>query len=146
METHDKVKKGMEVCSNVFNACMGCPYEAFDGSCQTDEFAKDCLAYSQQLEEEKARLECSLTQLSSTIRHLRDVESRLPRWISVEERQPEHWHMDDKDKTLINYLVYSPDYGVDVGNYVKSAKRWVCMGLPMNVTHWMLLPEPPKEG
>jgi hypothetical protein len=53
--------------------------------------------------------------------------------------------MDDKDRTLINYLVYSPDYGVDVGNYVKPAKRWVCMGLPMNVTHWMPLPEPPKE-
>lgn len=68
------------------------------------------------------------------------------RWISVEERLPEHWHMDDKDRTLINYLVYSPDYGVDVGNYIKPAKRWVCMGLPMTVTHWMPLPEPPKEG
>lgn len=34
--------------------------------------------------------------------------------------------------------------GVDVGNYIKSAKRWVCMGLPMNVTHWMPMPEPPE--
>ena len=75
-----------------------------------------------------------------------DLEQRVPRWISVEERLPEHWHMDDKDRTLINYLVYSPDYGVDVGNYIKPAKRWVCMGLPMNVTHWMPLPEPPEEG
>ena len=66
------------------------------------------------------------------------------RWISVKERLPEHWSMDDKGRTLINYLVYSPDYGVDVGNYIKSAKRWVCMGLPMNVTHWMPLPKPPE--
>ena len=73
-----------------------------------------------------------------------DVDAMIPRWISVEERLPEHWHMDDKDRTLINYLVYSPDYGVDVGNYIKPAKRWVCMGLPMNVTHWMPLPEPPE--
>ena len=67
-------------------------------------------------------------------------------WISAEGNPPELWHMDDKDRTLINYLVYSPDYGVDVGNYIKPAKRWVCMGLPINVTHWMPLPEPPKEG
>lgn len=76
---------------------------------------------------------------------LEDLAKRVPRWISVEERLPEHWHMDDKDRTLINYLVYSPDYGVDVGNYIKPAKRWVCMGLPMNVTHWMPLPKPPEE-
>lgn len=67
-------------------------------------------------------------------------------WTSAEGKPPELWHMDDKDRTLINYLVYSPDYGVDVGNYIKPAKRWVCMGLPINVTHWMPLPEPPKEG
>lgn len=73
-----------------------------------------------------------------------DVAAMIPRWISVEERLPEHWHMDDKDRTLINYLVYSPEYGVDIGNYIKSAKRWVCMGLPMNITHWMPLPEPPE--
>lgn len=73
------------------------------------------------------------------------VECKTHRWISVEERLPERWRMDDKDRTLINYLVYSPDYGVDLGNWVKNAKMWVCMGIPAKVTHWMPLPEPPEE-
>lgn len=74
-----------------------------------------------------------------------ELLARIPRWNNAKESPPARWHMGDKDKTLINYLVYSPDYGVDVGNYIKPAKQWVCMGLPMRVTHWMPLPEPPKE-
>lgn len=46
---------------------------------------------------------------------------------------------------LTNYYVYTPDYGVDIGNYMGAAKRWLCMGMPCNVTHWMPLPEPPEE-
>ena len=113
--------------------------------------------YVQQLEERVAHLDALNQQNLSVItmqertrarleEQIIQLESCVPRWISVKEKLPEHWHMDDKDRTLINYLVYSPDYGVDVGNYIKPAKRWVCMGLPMTVTHWMPLPEPPKEG
>ena len=57
---------------------------------------------------------------------------------------PEVWR--DKNGTMVNYLIYMPEYGVDVGNYVEPAKRWLCVGLPVEVTHWMPLPEPPKEG
>ena len=136
MKTPEEIKRGME-CGN----CDGCPYARWDE--KTGQFADhhcefvetDALAYIQQLEQDNARKD----------ERIRQLEQRVPRWISVDERLPEHWHMDDKDRTLINYLVYSPDYGVDVGNYIKSAKRWVCMGLPMNVTHWMPLPEPPEE-
>ena len=56
---------------------------------------------------------------------------------------PEVWR--DKEGALVNYLVYMPEYGVDVGNYMKPAKTWFCVGLPCKVTHWMPLPEPPKE-
>ena len=68
------------------------------------------------------------------------------KWISAKDNPPKYWRADDEERTLINYIVYSPDYGVDIGNYVKPAKQWLCMGLPMNVTHWMPLPEPPKEA
>ena len=67
----------------------------------------------------------------------------MSEWISVKERLPEAWRTDDG--TLVNYLVYMPEYSVDVGNYVRPANVWVCMGLPCKVTHWMPLPEPPKE-
>ena len=65
-------------------------------------------------------------------------------WINAKDRLPEKWQ-DDKGN-LINYLIFMPEYGVDVGNYVKPAKSWVCMGFPVKVTHWQPLPEPPKEG
>ena len=65
------------------------------------------------------------------------------RWIPVTE-PPEVWR--DDEGTFVNYLVYTPEYGVDIGNYMKPAKCWVCMGIPCKITHWMPLPEPPKEG
>lgn len=65
----------------------------------------------------------------------------MSEWISVKERLPEVWSTNDG--TMVNYLVYMPEYGVDVGNYARPANIWVCMGLPCEVTHWMPLPEPP---
>lgn len=56
---------------------------------------------------------------------------------------PEVWR--DKNGELVNYQVYMPEYGVDVGNYMKTGNFWLCMGIPCKVTHWMPLPEPPKE-
>ena len=66
------------------------------------------------------------------------------RWIPVEERLPEVWR-NDETAELVNYMIYSPDFGVDIGNYHAKAKKWLCMALPCTVTHWMPLPEPPKE-
>lgn len=63
-------------------------------------------------------------------------------WISAKE-PPKEWK--DAYGTLINYLVYMPEYGVDVGNYMQPANTWLCMGLPGKVTHWMPMPKPPKE-
>lgn len=56
---------------------------------------------------------------------------------------PEDWKGDGGH--LTNYYVYTKEYGVDIGNYMKPANKWLCMGIPCNVTHWMPLPEPPKE-
>lgn len=63
-------------------------------------------------------------------------------WISA-KTPPKEWK--GEGGYLTNYYVYSPDYGVDIGNYMGAANRWLCMGLPCNVTHWMPLPEPPEE-
>jgi hypothetical protein len=52
--------------------------------------------------------------------------------------------VERKGGDLINYLVFMPEYGVDVGNYAKPVKTWLCMGIPCKVTHWMPLPEPPE--
>ena len=73
------------------------------------------------------------------------LREKVPQWISVEDRLPEAWK-NEEDNTLINYMIYSPYFGVDIGNYNKEAGTWLCMALPCTVTHWMPLPEAPEEG
>jgi len=63
------------------------------------------------------------------------------KWISASE-PPKDWK--GEGGYLTNYYVYTPEYGTDIGNYMGAADRWLCMGIPCNVTHWMPLPEPPK--
>ena len=65
-------------------------------------------------------------------------------WISAKDQPPEEWREPSGD--LVNYLIFSPEFGVDVGNYAKPAKTWVCVGIPCNVTHWKSLPQPPEGG
>ena len=71
------------------------------------------------------------------------LREKVPQWISVEDRLPEAWK-NEEDNTLINYMIYSPQFGVDIGNYHKEAGTWLCMALPCTVTHWMPLPEAPE--
>lgn len=64
------------------------------------------------------------------------------KWIKADQ-PPEDWK--GEDGYLTNYYVYTPEYGVDIGSYMKLADKWLCMGIPCNVTHWMPLPQPPAE-
>ena len=62
----------------------------------------------------------------------------------MEDRLPEAWK--DEDGVLVNYMIYTPEFGADIGNYHAMAKRWLCMAIPCTVTHWMPLPGAPEEG
>ena len=66
------------------------------------------------------------------------------KWVPVTERLPEVWRNDETSE-LVNYMIYSPDFGVDIGNYHANAKKWLCMALPCTVTHWRPLPDGPEE-
>lgn len=62
------------------------------------------------------------------------------RWIPCSERMPE---TNGKDAS---YLVYVPSFGaVDIADYHPDVDEWTFMCLPVTVTHWMPLPEPPEE-
>ena len=62
------------------------------------------------------------------------------KWIPCSERLPEICE-------TANYLAYLPSYGAAyVVAYYPDLGEWICGGLPVTVTHWMPLPEPPKEG
>lgn len=66
------------------------------------------------------------------------LEAAAPKWISVEERLPEE---------LEDVLVLSRNGSctwAEVAHLMRN--QWWRVGIPMiNVTHWMPLPEAPKE-
>nr|DAH22779.1 MAG TPA: Protein of unknown function (DUF551) [Caudoviricetes sp.] len=67
-----------------------------------------------------------------------DVEP-VQRWIPCSERMPKVC----KDTS---YLSYIPSFGaVDIADYHPDVDEWTFMGMPITVTHWMPLPEPPEE-
>ena len=83
------------------------------------------------------------THIAALQQKIEKLRRQVPRWIPVDERLPEVWR-NDETAELVNYMIYSPDFGVDIGNYHAKAKKWLCMALPCTVTHWAPLPEPPE--
>lgn len=83
------------------------------------------------------------THIAALQQEIEKLRRQVPRWIPVDERLPEVWR-NDETAELVNYMIYSPDFGVDIGNYHAKAKKWLCMALPCTVTHWAPLPEPPE--
>ena len=111
--------------------CVGCPTQRKEGCMRTlMNGAADLI--------EKLTDRCA--RYAEEIAVLQERE----KWVPVTERLPEVWRNDETSE-LVNYMIYSPDFGVDIGNYHANAKKWLCMALPCTVTHWMPLPEPPKE-
>ena len=153
MRTPEEIKLGMEHCAEI--GCKDCPYEEdcnlFD---RFSNLAEDAYFYIQQLEQDNAQKD----------ERIRQLEQRVPRWISVKERLPEgedpvlilvketeHYGLN-KDKSKVyhcQYLAYWDD------------EEWYttwCNGCrkisdtakepyedDYEVTHWMPLPEPPEE-
>lgn len=61
------------------------------------------------------------------------------RWIPCSERLPEICEST-------SYLAYIPSFGaVDIADYSPDVDEWTFMGMPITVTHWMPMPEPPEE-
>ena len=76
------------------------------------------------------------------IAYIEQLETQVPKWISVEERLPE-------ESGYYLYLCDSPirglQNGVGVSYFQHKAKLWKKVYNPC-VTHWMPLPETPEEG
>ncbi len=81
--------------------------------------------------------DCNGDLLRDALALIEHLEAQQPKWISVEERLPEReclaigW----QDEMLI-------------GNVYRSGAGYACESdgeYLMDVTHWMPLPEPPKE-
>lgn len=90
---------------------------------------------------DRGSLPCAVEMLAD---HLIANGVVVQRWIPVTERLPERT-LPPKD-----VLVYH-DLGcgmfVDRAWYSYDKKRWCSvLGMKLKVTHWVPLPEPPKEG
>ena len=60
------------------------------------------------------------------------VSNEGDKWVSVNDRLPEAY------ETIISYNIHTDEVSTD---YIDDEKRWDVL----NPTHWMLLPNPPKE-
>lgn len=125
MRTPEEIKKGLESlgADECHGEHTGCPYKD-DALCMM-HICSDAFAY--------------ITQL----------ESRIPKWISVKDRLPE----DD-----VNVIVYAVSndggytialtfhthtlYGLNIEGW---ASPWLYFTRNYTITHWMPLPEPQKE-
>lgn len=151
MRSHDEIKMGLECCGKINgNDCgVKCPYVSQLNCIENKD--EDALARILQLEEDKVRSEAAITQLSGTIKHLREA---VPSWISVQERLPEtleetrsFYHSvtvlaSEKGRLMMGYFTTSKDDGSWCFSCVDSHKIFDDWATP---THWMPLPEPPKE-
>lgn len=95
------------------------------------------------LTEAADRIANQSTHIAALQQEIEKLRGQLPQWIPVTERLPEVWR-NDETAELVNYMICSPDFGVDIGNYHAKAKKWLCMALPCTVTHWMPLPSGPE--
>lgn len=123
VRTIEDVKLGLEC-----GECSGCPYDRNnypDGMPRCKEVEYDAIAL---------------------IEHL---ESQIPKWISVGERLPE---VSDVVLVIANGKP-SPRITLDNACLIASYwgdEGWIADGFcgwdALQVTYWMPLPEPPKEG
>jgi hypothetical protein len=84
------------------------------------------------------------THIAALQREIEKLRGQLPRWIPVTERLPE----DRSDVLVVAY--WHERWGVYMGWCAPERVAWsVHIGIgdrsDIAVTHWMPLPEPPKE-
>ena len=120
--TPEDIKTGLRIHAT-WGQCKTCPYETEEevehGDC-IDRLTKDVYALIERLESER---DAAL--------------AKVPKWISVEERLPEK-----RGTYLCNYEFEESGRIVMSCDYLGS-ERWSFM--QSSITHWMPLPEPPKE-
>ena len=118
MKTPEEMKKGLAYCMNRDCAGVKCPYYNAV-SCNTEKI-RDALVYIQ------------------------DLESRVPRWISVEERLPEDdanvlvYAIGNNENSCIAMTSYTHNlHGFHIEGW---RSPWQYFFYEHTITHWMPLP------
>lgn len=129
MKTPEEIKNALRMCSTWEKNCEECPYKPM-----------------------KKAISCSAEMKRDSITMIEHLEAKVPKWISVEELLPEH----GKDVLVLTAPgTLSLGKNCVVAEYIHP--RMEKSGMFINfyagyddknileVTHWMPLPELPKE-
>lgn len=147
MKTREEIKTGLEYCSqNVPYPCNGCPYERDEllENAWRCNLNADVIALIQQLEKQNEQIRWERDVAIDQLKQLgigfgEKVDGKMPKWTSVEERLPERGR----------YLVITQK-GVCGTRKVHTATYnhlgWWTYADFGEITHWMPLPKPQKEG
>ena len=94
----------------------------------------------------------ALGSMKKEYKRAEEAEKQKPRWIPVTERSPEN---TEKYSTPTQfYEDIDADYDEETDEYyfpegwwevIKNWDEYSCVAIEDTVTHWMPLPEPPKE-
>ena len=112
--------------------------------CCAEGECKDCAMHEDKQRCQENLLDKAAEAIERLTAENAALREKVPQWISVEDRLPKAWK--DEDGVLVNYMIYTQEFGADIGNYHAKDKRWLCMAIPCTVTHWMPLPGAPEEG
>lgn len=116
METPEEIMRGL-TCCKFGGMCNECPYDSDDEQNEID--IEDCT---------KALAE-------DAYEYVQQLVEKIPHWISVQERLPGN---------LEKCLTFSPEGGIKIGCYTEVG--FILSNFGGEPTHWMLMPEHPKEG
>lgn len=118
MVTPEKIKKGLECCTPVW---AGNHWKTCNSNCPYIGLADSC----------RGQL------VYDALAYIQQLEAKVPKWIGVKERLPE---------TEGKYIVCTAKGSVYCTRFKAYGKSGAFQtDMNTHVTHWMPLPEPPKE-
>ena len=117
MKTPDEIKKGLEYCAGLACNCDICPYQGCNVAGRHPA--------------------CDIEMGADALAYIQQLEAQALQWISVEERLPEYGR----------YLVVTQkgNAGPKAHTATYNHMGWWTHADFGEITHWMPLPEPPKE-
>ena len=136
MKTPDEIKKWLECCTHV--TCNGCPYD--EDGCATSQQIIDALEYIQQLENHIGELTEKVAQR----------EEAQPKWINIRDELPAPETrvlasaIDNDGESIVVITEYTHRlYGLGLTGWIEP---WQYFSYNYKITHWMPMPEAPKEA
>ena len=134
MKTPEEIKKGLECCygNEEKRFCEMCPFGV-----KTDDIYPTLVCSNFDAVGEGA------------LAYIQQLEAQAPKWISVEERLPEDdidvlvYAIGNNEESVIAMTSYTHNmHGYNIEGW---RSPWQYFFHEYKITHWMPLPEPPKE-